>query len=202
MDDQKISIKIIFERICGMRPVFIWGTGSAGMRTFNMFQDCGVPIHGFIDSNPANSKGKFMNLSVISPQELKEKGIINLHPYVIIGSSFDNEIRPQLRDLGFIETQDFETYSFFENLKAYVDQKMFVPPGHFYSPFPLISEIKEKEDEIFNQFPRSIPGVELNEEGQMEVFNSIKEFFQEHPFSNEKTENLRFYFDNTSFPTI
>jgi len=71
------------------------------------------------------------------------------------------------------------------------------PQGHFYSPIPAIDEIREREDEIFS-FPASLPGVDLNEQGQVDLFNQLTQFYDELPFTPVKG-NLRYFFENPNF---
>jgi len=77
--------------------------------------------------------------------------------------------------------------------------KTWVPPGHVYSPVPSIEEIKMKEDKIFDVIPANIPGIDLNEEGQLQLFDKFKEYYKEQPFNSEKQDNIRYFFDNISY---
>lgn len=74
-------------------------------------------------------------------------------------------------------------------------KRMMYPPGHFYSPFPLIEEIKLKEQAIFDAFPRTISGIDLNESEQLALLEEFKKYYQELPFSVNKTEGLRYRFE-------
>ena len=73
---------------------------------------------------------------------------------------------------------------------------LYVPPGHFYSPIPCLEELKLKEQNIFHEFPREIPGIELNEKHQLELFETFEAYYNEQPFPVQKREELRYYFDN------
>lgn len=77
--------------------------------------------------------------------------------------------------------------------------KTWVPPGHFYSPIPLIEDIKLKEDEIWNNFHNEIPGIDLNVDVQIDMINIFKEYYKELPFDIHKKENLRYYFENSNY---
>jgi len=66
-------------------------------------------------------------------------------------------------------------------------------PGHFYSPYPFIEEIKLKEKEIFESFSKEIPGIELNESEQLTLFNEFERYYKELPF-DDKTDGLRYFF--------
>lgn len=86
------------------------------------------------------------------------------------------------------------------SLKVEINKyKTWVPPGHFYSPLPSTEEIKRKETEIFNIIPKEIPGIDLNLEEQVELFNKFKEYYSELPFEAYKKENLRYYFENPAY---
>jgi len=76
---------------------------------------------------------------------------------------------------------------------------LYVPPGHFYSPIPCLEELKLKEQNIFHEFPREIPGVELNEKHQLELFETFEVYYNEQPFPDQKREDLRYYFDNNFY---
>lgn len=73
-----------------------------------------------------------------------------------------------------------------------------VPPGHFYSPIPSPSEIKQDEQRIF-QTPPSLPGIDLNEAEQLRLFHRFKEFYSDMPFKAESTDGLRYYFENANY---
>ncbi len=58
----------------------------------------------------------------------------------------------------------------------------FVPPGHFYSPLPSISEIREREDRIFSRMPRNIEGIDMCETEQIRLFDQLSEYYKEMPY--------------------
>ena len=69
------------------------------------------------------------------------------------------------------------------------------PPGHFYSPIPSLKRIREEESKIFKT-PRSIPGVDLNEDQQLRLLEEFKDYYRELPFKQQKQEGLRYSFEN------
>lgn len=86
-----------------------------------------------------------------------------------------------------------------DRLKAELDYvNRFVPPGHFYSPIPSLEEVRRDEERIF-KLPENIPAIDLNEEEQLSLFSIFKEFYKELPFKPEKTEGLRYYFENPHY---
>ena len=75
----------------------------------------------------------------------------------------------------------------------------YVPPGHFYSPIPNLGEVRKKEDVIFGHIPRSIPGIELNEQEQLSLLREFKTYYDELPFNSYKSDGLRYFFENPSY---
>jgi len=75
----------------------------------------------------------------------------------------------------------------------------FVQPGHFNSPIPSIKDIKNKENLIFGNIPKYLPGLDLNEEEQLAYFKEFKLYYKDLPFRDKKVQNLRFYYDNPAY---
>lgn len=74
-----------------------------------------------------------------------------------------------------------------------------VPPGHFYSPIPSLNEIKSREDRIWGNIPKELPGIDLNTEEQLIYFSEFAKLYKEMPFSSEKNATLRYFFENSSY---
>jgi predicted O-methyltransferase YrrM len=91
--------------------------------------------------------------------------------------------------------------------KAYVQRdefravlnKLWEPPGHFYSPIPSVEALKLKENEIFNVFPHELPGIELNENKQLALFDELKRYYDEQPFKAQQQNGFRYHFENNAF---
>jgi hypothetical protein len=79
-----------------------------------------------------------------------------------------------------------------------MNTKSAFPPGHFYSPIPNLDDVKKNEARIFHSL-ESVPGVDLNPEGQKELFRKFVEFYREMPFRSEKQNHLRYHFENPNF---
>lgn len=75
---------------------------------------------------------------------------------------------------------------------------LFVPPGHFYSPIPSLDDVRANEERIFH-VPRTLPAIDMNEKEQWQFFNVFKEFYKEIPFTSDKTDNLRYFFNNGNY---
>jgi len=77
--------------------------------------------------------------------------------------------------------------------------KTWVPPGHFYSPIPSMEEIRSRESKIFNEIPRELPSIDLNEKNQLKLFDKFKEFYREQPFEAHRKDGLRYFFENPAY---
>lgn len=75
----------------------------------------------------------------------------------------------------------------------------FAPPGNFLSPIPSINEIERDKEYIWRDSSQKLPGLDLNVDGQLKLFEEFKEYYKELPFQPNKTENLRFYFEQLSY---
>jgi hypothetical protein len=76
--------------------------------------------------------------------------------------------------------------------------RTWVPPGHVLSPIPSREQVKLRERQIY-AVPREMPGLDLNEEGQLRLFDQLREFYKDQPFSAEKTAGRRYWFDNPAY---
>lgn len=75
----------------------------------------------------------------------------------------------------------------------------FAAPGHFYSPLPDMEFIKTHKDILFSRGIRNVPGVDVNEDGQLNLFNNLSLYYPQIPWGDEKKAGLRYYFENESF---
>ena len=66
------------------------------------------------------------------------------------------------------------------------------PPGHFYSPVPDLREIRRRSDLIFADPPRRLPGIDLNEAGQLALFGELADLYPSRRFARFSLENPNF----------
>jgi predicted O-methyltransferase YrrM len=95
--------------------------------------------------------------------------------------------------------QSLSKTSFFKYVarkSGYAKYKLHVPPGHFYSPIPNLTEVRAFEDTVFTQDRRSLPAIDLNEEEQLDLLQILSSYYGDMPFSASKRDGLRYYFDN------
>jgi hypothetical protein len=72
------------------------------------------------------------------------------------------------------------------------------PPGHFYSPIPALDEIRANEQRVF-RIPEQLPGIELNELGQLRLLEQLGVYYQQQPFAAQRQPGLRYFFDNPNY---
>lgn len=68
-------------------------------------------------------------------------------------------------------------------------------PGHFYSPIVSVEDLKERENEIWNE-KKSIEGIKLRTLDQIELINQLSKYYNEIPFKPHKQNNIRYFFEN------
>jgi hypothetical protein len=74
----------------------------------------------------------------------------------------------------------------------------FVPPGHFYSPVPGRAD-REAAIAALDWHPTSLPGVDLNTEGQMALLERLRGWYDDLPFSVEADGRHRYRFANPTY---
>ena len=87
---------------------------------------------------------------------------------------------------------------YIKGLRSQVD-RLWVPPGHFYSPIILKEDIMSREHEIWKAAPRTIRGLDLNEDEQLRLLNEFASYYDELPFEANAKEGLRYYYENIFF---
>jgi predicted O-methyltransferase YrrM len=76
--------------------------------------------------------------------------------------------------------------------------RTWVPPGDVLSPIPSREQLNLREKEIY-AVPREMPGLDLNEEGQLRLFDQLFEFYKDQPFSAQQTAGRRYWFENPAY---
>jgi hypothetical protein len=74
------------------------------------------------------------------------------------------------------------------------------PPGHYYSPYPDLADVRDRASELWPASPpRELPGIALNEAFQLELLAKFAPFHGEFHFPHIATPGSRFYFQNEVF---
>jgi hypothetical protein len=72
------------------------------------------------------------------------------------------------------------------------------PPGHFYSPYPSIEEIRADADRIWAA-RANLPGIDLRESEQLALLGELSRFYHEMPFPETEHPEFRYHFENGFF---
>ncbi len=76
----------------------------------------------------------------------------------------------------------------------------FVPPGHFYSPLPLLEEFEADHARIYAPARRpTVPGIELDDEGHLGLLEAFAELYGAMPFREEPGDDRRYHLGNGVF---
>jgi predicted O-methyltransferase YrrM len=75
----------------------------------------------------------------------------------------------------------------------------FVPPGHFYSPIPQLSEIQRDAARIFTPDGKDVPGVDLREAEQLQLLAAVAAHYPQLPFPETKVAGFRYYYQNPAY---
>ncbi|MGH9112076.1 MAG: class I SAM-dependent methyltransferase [Acidimicrobiales bacterium] len=73
-----------------------------------------------------------------------------------------------------------------------------VPPGHFYSPFPDLIEFDKRAEQLLSVETRP-EAIALREDEQLDLLHQLAEFLRDVPFPVERTDDFRYYFDNPAY---
>jgi Methyltransferase domain len=66
------------------------------------------------------------------------------------------------------------------------------PPGHYYSPIPSYGEVLSRADRIFDIFPDSLPGIDLNEKQQEALFLELTDILKDEDIPLEPDPSWRY----------
>ena len=76
----------------------------------------------------------------------------------------------------------------------------FMPPGHYYSPFPDPAELTKHKNQIFHRNAELVfPGIDLQTNAQFELLQRLSSYYRSDLFPMDKSANSRYYFNNQYF---
>jgi hypothetical protein len=90
----------------------------------------------------------------------------------------------------FLDTEEFRRASAI---------KLWVPPGHFYSPVPDPAEASRRLDEIDALTPTSLPSVRIDHEELLRGWDRLLPFLRSAPFQAERVGPYRYAYDNANY---
>lgn len=80
----------------------------------------------------------------------------------------------------------------------YNPHRLFVPPGHFYSPIVNVEEVRP----LFAQQksrPTQLPGIDIDREAMLSLWKHLLPYLKDMPFPEEQSDDFRYFFKNPAF---
>jgi predicted O-methyltransferase YrrM len=84
---------------------------------------------------------------------------------------------------------------YIKNLRRQIRRQGAFPAGHYYSPIPAEDDVLAY---INSRVPpkMTLPGIELNGQGQLALLAEYAHFYKHLPFPEKKEPDCRYYYDN------
>ncbi|MGE7752391.1 class I SAM-dependent methyltransferase [Lysinibacillus fusiformis] len=173
------------------KKLYSFGTGSVYEKYKDFLNK--YNFQGYIDNNINLFNGIKDQKFIHNPLEFKYSN----QSYIIIMSSFFEEISKQLESYGLINGRDFCTYKDLDNCFNLHKQ---IETGHFYSPIPNTREIFSENYKAYERGNR-YSGINLNIQIQDEFAQKV--YMKEKSFKLFLEENSKqFYLNNGYFEYI
>ncbi len=87
---------------------------------------------------------------------------------------------------GISPTAIVEAFVGCSEFKALHDVRLFVPPGHFYSPIVDVAEASSHLDRMASKdVPRALPGISISESELLTTWSDFLPFFSDQPVSRD-----------------
>lgn len=87
-----------------------------------------------------------------------------------------------------------------ENPASFARWLTWRPPGHFYSPVPNLEEIERHAEHLWAPGRGEVvPGVDLNPDGQLAVFQAVAALARDYNVPAHATPGRRYHSENVSF---
>lgn len=77
--------------------------------------------------------------------------------------------------------------------------KLYVPPGHFYSPVVNTDQVKSIVPQVRKPIEVQLPDVNIDVAAMERLWRTLVPVIRETPFSVQKSSEHRYYFDNPAF---
>lgn len=132
------------------RDVYIFGASGGGEIVKDFLECHDVPICAFVDSNKEKWGASFFGYEVISPKKLQEDAKVNKNVLVQIASSYENEIRDELKKMNIT---DYISFSAFFMLKKRKIFELFQQDKEFYKYYleNIVSSLNTTKN-LWNQY--------------------------------------------------
>jgi predicted O-methyltransferase YrrM len=71
--------------------------------------------------------------------------------------------------------------------------------GHYYSALPSLEDVRRDRARIFDRSRRDLPGIDVDDAGQVELLEALARFYPEQPFTAAPDPRNRYHLDNSWF---
>lgn len=132
------------------RDVYVFGASGGGEIVKDFLECHDVPICAFVDSNEEKWGTSFFGYEVISPKKLQEEAAAKKNVLVQIASSYENEIRDELKKMNITEYISFSAFFMMKNRKVF---ELFQQDKEFYEYYleHIVSSLNTTKN-LWNQY--------------------------------------------------
>ena len=132
------------------RDVYVFGASGGGEIVKEFFECHGVPICAFADSKEEKWGTSFFGYEVISPKKLQEEAAAKKNVLVQIASSYENEIRDELKKMNITEYISFSAFFMMKNREVF---ELFQQDKEFYEYYleHIVSSLNTTKN-LWNQY--------------------------------------------------
>src|SRR3979409_838799 len=71
--------------------------------------------------------------------------------------------------------------------------------GHYYSPIPSLKDVRPDAARILGRLVRELPGVDVDDAGQVALLEELSRFYPEQPFTVSPDARNRYHVANSWF---
>jgi predicted O-methyltransferase YrrM len=105
---------------------------------------------------------------------------------------------PQLLERG---REAFKSTSFGRSTARTIASLGLLKPraGHYYSPIPARADLRRDQARIFDRSLRELPGIDVDDAGQVGLLEELAHFYPEQPFPVRPAQGTRYHLDNSWF---
>lgn len=111
------------------QDVYVFGASGGGEIVKDYLECHDVPICAFVDSNEEKWGTSFLGYEVISPKKLQEEAAAKKNVLVQIASSYENEIRDELKKMNITDYISFSAFFMLRKRKVF---ELFQQDKEFY----------------------------------------------------------------------
>ena len=86
-----------------------------------------------------------------------------------------------------------------QRLVEQYESRLFVMPGHFYSPVPDLEDLEHRRESIFRPGRVPLPGIDLEEERQLALLTDLAPLAAEIDLPEHPTDGWRYHWRNDGF---